>query len=60
MNKTKEWMYGLIAEVSFYFFLMYAQHLLRVDANLWLSSIILWALINISIIGCPVVRKCYK
>lgn len=59
-NKTKEWFYGIIAEISFFGFLYYVQYLLKVDGNLWISSIVLWALLNIAIVLCPVVRKCYK
>ena len=59
-GKTKERVYGIIAEVSLYAFLYYAQYLLKVDANLWISSLILWLLLNISIVLCPVVRKCCK
>lgn len=59
-SKTKEWIYGIIAEVSFFAFLYYIQYLLKVDGNLWVSSAILWVLINVSIVACPVVRKRYK
>ena len=59
-NKTKEWFYGIIAELSFFSFLYYVQYLLNVEGNLWISSIVLWALLNIAIVLCPVVRKCYK
>lgn len=57
--KTKEWIYGIIAEASFYGFIYYASYLLKVEGNLFLSSLILLILINISIILCPIVRKCY-
>jgi len=59
-TKTKEWIYGIIAEVSFFAFFYYAQYLLKVEGNLWISSLILWALANVAIVLCPVVRKCYK
>ncbi|MFQ5474223.1 MAG: hypothetical protein ACE5DM_00135 [Candidatus Nanoarchaeia archaeon] len=59
-DKTKEWAYGVIAEASFFGFLYYVQYLLKVDGNLWASSLILWLLLNIAIVLCPVVRKCYK
>jgi hypothetical protein len=59
-NKTKEWTYGLIAELSFFGFLYYVQYLLKVEGNLWVSSAILWSLLNIAISLCPIVRKCYK
>ena len=59
-GKAKEWIYGIISEVSLFGFLYYVQYLLKVDANLWLSSVILWVLLNVAIVLCPVVRKCYK
>lgn len=59
-GKTKEWIYGALAEVSFYAFLYYTQYLLGVRGSLWLSSIILLALLNLSIGLCPLLRKCLK
>ena len=59
-DKTKEWIYGVISEVSLFAFLYYVQYLLKVENNLWISSLILWVLLNLSIVLCPVVRKCYK
>ena len=60
MDKTKEWVYGVIAEASFFGFLYYVQYLLKVEVNLWISSAVLWILLNIAIVLCPVIRKCYK
>ena len=57
---SREWVYGIIAEVCFFFFLYYVQFLLKVGGNLWGSSLLLWALANASIVFCPVVRRCYK
>lgn len=59
-DRTKEWVYGIIAEASFFGFLYYVQYLLKVNGNLCISSAILWALLNVSIVLCPVVRKCYR
>lgn len=59
-HKAKEWIYGIISEISFFAFLYYVQYLLRVEGNLWFSSAILWILANIAIVLCPVVRRCYK
>jgi hypothetical protein len=59
-NEVKEWVYGTIAEASFFGFLYYTQYLLKVEGNLWVSSLILWVLLNAAIVLCPVVRKCYK
>lgn len=46
-----------ISEVAFFAFLYYAQSLLNVRGNLIVSSLILWILINVSIIFCPVLNK---
>lgn len=59
-GKAKEWTYGIIAELSFYTFLYYTQYLLGVQGSLWLSSLILFALLNASIGLCPLLRKCLK
>jgi hypothetical protein len=59
-DKTKELAYAIVAELSFFGFLYYVQYLLKVEGNLWLSSAILWVLLNAAIVLCPVVRKCYK
>jgi len=60
VDKTKEWTYWIISEVSFFGFLYYLQYLLKVDTNLWISSIILWILLNLAIILCPVIKNCHK
>lgn len=51
------WLYTAISEISFYIFLYYFQYLLGVDGNLWFSAAILWILINVSIVLCPVLNK---
>ncbi|MBW2966284.1 hypothetical protein KY342_04230 [Candidatus Woesearchaeota archaeon] len=56
-NKTKKWTYNIIAEVALFAFLYYVQYLLKVEANLWLSSLILTILLNIAYGLCPFVRK---
>ncbi len=60
MNTVKEWVLGIISELAFFGFLFYVQMFLKVDGNLWISSVILWVLLNISIVLCPVFRKCHK
>jgi len=57
---SKEWLYGAIAEVAFYATLYYVQMLLQVSTTLWVSSLILWVLINVSIMFCPVLGKYCK
>ncbi len=59
-NQMKEGAYWVVSEAAFYAFLFYIQVLLKVDGNLWVSSLVLWMLLNVSIIFCPVVRKCFK
>jgi len=55
-----ERLYWIGSEAAFFGFLYYAQFLLGVQGNLWWSSFVLWLLMNISILACPVVRRCYK
>jgi len=50
----------IVAEAAFYFSVYYLLYLLNVDKNLWISSLGLFVLINIAILACPVLRKCYK
>ncbi len=50
----------MFAEAALYGFLYYAQMLLKVEGNLWISTAILWALLNAIVIFSPVVKKCYK
>jgi len=59
-KNVEEWILGAVSEASLYAFLFYVQMLLKVDGNLWVSSLILWILLNIAIVLCPVVRRCYK
>lgn len=56
-NETFHW---IVSEVALYFFLYYVQFLLNVEGNLWMSSLILTVLINLTIIFCPFLRKCQK
>jgi hypothetical protein len=60
INKNENMLYWIISELTFFAFLYYAQYLLKVEEPLWLSSFILWVLLNASIIFCPVIRKCYR
>jgi len=50
----------LFTEGALFAFLYYVQLLLKVEGNLWLSTIILWVLLNAIVIFCPVLKKCYK
>ena len=53
----KQGFHIVVSEAAFFAFLYYAQLLLKVEGNLWLSSLILWALLNLAIIFCPVLNK---
>ncbi len=60
-QKSKNVWLWIISEVAFYFFFWYALWLLEVDiVNLWAGALVLWILINASMLFCPVVKKCYK
>jgi hypothetical protein len=56
-NKNNKALTGAIAEIAFFAFLYYAQYLLKVEANLWISSLILLVLANIALAYCPVLGK---
>ena len=58
--KNNEGIYWIISEAALYFFLYYVQMLLNVQGNLWVSSLILGILINLAIVLCPIIRRCYK
>lgn len=58
--KKDEVKYWVIAEAALFAFIYYVQYLLKVEGNLWVSTLILGVLLNVSIIMCPVVRKCCK
>ena len=55
-KKGTDWLYIAISEIAFYMFLYYAQILLNVASNLWISSLVLWVLLNLSIVFCPVLN----
>jgi len=57
VEKLKPW---AIPQVAFYITLYYVQYLLEVRANLWLSSLILLVLINVAVMTCPMVKKCWE
>lgn len=58
--KNNEGIYWITSEAALYFFLYYVQKLLGVSGNLWVSSLILGVLLNLSIVLCPIIRRCYK
>jgi hypothetical protein len=56
-NRTSKIFAGAVAEIAFFAFLYYAQRLLKVEANLWISSLILLLLANVALAYCPVLGK---
>jgi len=57
---TKELPYWIVSEAALFAFLFYVQYLLRVEGNLWISSLILSVLLSMAVAFCPVIRKCYR
>jgi hypothetical protein len=50
----------IIPEVAFFATLYYVQYLLQVQANLILSSVVLFVLINVAVFSCPLMKACCK
>jgi len=46
----------LTSEVALYFFFYYLLYVMQVQANYWLGSLVLWALINVTLWCCPLMR----
>ncbi len=57
-QKGSEKAYWVVAEAAFFISLYYVLYLLKIEANLWISSLLLWALINTAILTCPLLKKC--
>jgi hypothetical protein len=55
----KEWLGVVISESALYLFFWYTLSLLGSVGNLWVSSLVLLVLLNVSLYACPVVRKHY-
>jgi len=53
----KDWIWAAVSEAALYFFFVYAQYLVGVQTNIWLSSLVLLILINLCWFACPVMRK---
>ncbi|MFC1721572.1 hypothetical protein ACFL0Z_01515 [Patescibacteria group bacterium] len=56
-GRARIWVQTIIAEAAFFIFLYYVQHLLKVEGNLWLHTMILWGLGNVAIGWCPFFSK---
>jgi hypothetical protein len=50
----------VISEVAFFASLYYLLKILEVQGNLWVHSLVLFVLINISVIACPVMNPDIK
>ena len=50
----------LIPEVAFYAATYYLLYILNVPGNLWVKSLVLFVLINVAILTCPVMKACMK
>ena len=50
----------IIPEIAFYAATYYLLYLLKVEGNLWVSALILFVLINVAILTCPVMKACMK
>ena len=46
----------LASEIAFFAALYYLLKILQVDGNLWVHSLVLFVLINISVLACPVLN----
>ena len=55
--KGKTWLLWVVSELSTYFFLYYVLYLLKVSANLYGSTLLLWLLLNMAFFTCPLMRK---
>lgn len=56
----KKIIFTLVAEVAFFAFLYYVQDLLKIEGNLWISSLVMFVLLNVSILACPYFGKCCR
>ena len=56
----KDWFLAVVSEVALYFFFWYGLYVLGASVNLWLASLILLVLINVSWFTCPCTRKLCK
>ena len=59
-EEGQEWAYAIISEAAFYGFLYYSLRLLGASGNLFIHSLVLWVLLNIAIILCPLMRRYYE
>ena len=55
----KDWFLALISEVALYAFFWYLLTLLEVSGNLYVASLVLLVLVNVSVMACPIFRKHY-
>ena len=60
LQNHMEWAHTVVSAIALYACIYYAQHLFGVEGNLWLSSLILWLLINVVFIFSPFMRRIYS
>lgn len=56
----KSWVLCVIAEVALFAFIYYLQFVFKIFYGTWLNALILWVLINGSIMFAPIVAKYLK
>ncbi|PIN73639.1 hypothetical protein COV20_05440 [Candidatus Woesearchaeota archaeon CG10_big_fil_rev_8_21_14_0_10_45_16] len=52
-----DWVWGVVSELALYGLFWYGQLLLGVTGNLYVTSLILLVLTNLSFFACPIIRK---
>jgi hypothetical protein len=50
----------VIPEVAFYAATYYLLYVLQVPGSIWLKSLVLFVLINVAIMTCPMMKACMK
>ena len=50
----------IIPEIAFYAATYYLLHVLQVPGNLWVKSLVLFVLINVAMLTCPLMSSCMK
>jgi len=50
----------VIPEIAFYASVYYLLHVLQVPGNLWVKSLVLFVLINVAMLTCPMMKARFK
>lgn len=56
---NKDWFFIGLSEAALYAFFYYTLSVLGAAGNIWIHSLVLLVLINLSLFLCPVVKKHY-